>query len=123
MKEQLPEYAGLLSDTFYQYSYRTIPAIGFQKVVNALGAYNEWAAEDEKEKRANYDREREHVTPEMHELFVKTIQLIRQFFAEGKPVTPELSDAIHKFYHGDLRTQVSGAEKIQSLLLEDAMQY
>ena len=107
----LPEYKGLINDTFYQYPERIMRVIGLDKVERTLASYNEWAKDAEKESRHAYDRERSRITPGIHELFLEVFSMIRdsenEFF-------PEIRDDILTFFHSNIvEEQVSAAYRIR----------
>ena len=120
MQQTLPEYEGLFTTSFFHYPERIVGAIGADKVLRGVNAYNEWAREEEIRRLQNYDEERKKVTPEIHELFVSTISIIRKYYEEKDrnpsfEYSEELHSAIVSFFHSPLvEEQVEAARKIQS---------
>ena len=119
LQEQMPEYSGLLSDTFYRYSYRSLPKAAIPKLVNAVSAYNEWAHEDEVKRREEYDLDRSQITPEIHTLFVDTVKKIREYCTEHPELPDDKQKLFQEFFDGTLFSQVRIAQKIQEVLSEE----
>ena len=119
LKDCLPEYKQLFTDSFYQYPDQVIQAVGHEKILDAVGAYNGWAAMDEVASRTRYDLERGMITPDIHELFVQTIQMIREAFHDQKsfPIPYELRDDLLEFFQSSsFQEQVDAAKRIQEYL-------
>ena len=124
MQQALPEYRGLINSTFYQYPDKIIQAIGSQKVLQALEAYNQWSFQQEKTTRKHYDMDRDQITPEIHTLFVDTLQQIRNYYAQSSFTSEDLHQAIALFFHSSsVQEQIEAAHKVQELLLVDQKQY
>lgn len=119
MGDSLPEYKNLFTDSFYRYPDKVVEAVGHEKIVDAVGAYNGWAAMDEVASRTRYDLGRNMITPDIHELFVQTIQMIKEHFKDQTEffVSGELRQELLMFYQSSsFQEQVEAAKKIQEIL-------
>ena len=125
LQDRLPSYSGLINSTFYQYPDRIVQAIGHDKIVDAVAQYNLWAQEQERSARRAYDEDRSRITPDIHDLFVKTLHQIQDYYAMHSSIEDtDLYQEILLFFHApSVGEQVDAAEKIQQLLSEDKKQY
>lgn len=125
MQKKLPEYAGLINSTFYQYPDRIVRAIGSDKVLGAVEQYNEWAHQQEIIMRREYDNDRRTITPEIHTLFVDTLHQIEDYYSSHPTLDDnESHQAILLFFHASsVEGQVDAARQVQRLLSENNKQY
>ena len=102
---------------------KIIEKYGYETVEKIIKDYNEFAHEKLKKDRRNYDNEKGKITPSQHELFVSTIQLIREYEKEHENISLsystdlELKEVIKIFYHAtSIYEQLSAAREIKSRL-------
>ena len=109
--------------TFLSEPEKIIEKYGYETVEKIIKDYNEFAHEKLKKDRRNYDNEKGKITPSQHELFVSTIQLIREYEKEHENISLsystdlELKEVIKIFYHAtSIYEQLSAAREIKSRL-------
>ena len=116
----------LINDTFFRVPDKIVGAIGPEKMAAAIAQYNIWAKQEQVRRRKMYDQDRDAITPEVHMLFVDTLQLIRSYYEEHSTYdsSMEVHDTIRKFFHASsVSEQIEAAHKVQELLLEKGKQY
>lgn len=126
LRKQLPEYAGLINDTFFQCPEKIVRAIGVDKVAGAIQQYNEWALANQEKVRQRYDLERDSIDSNIHTLFVDTLKLIRTYYKEHPEYesSEEFHSAVKMFFQSStVLEQKEAALKVQSLLNDKTKQY
>lgn len=114
---EYPDYAGLFTTTFYHYPQKIVKAIGTEKVLRGIAHYNEDAKMQEKKLFEEYVKDRDTITPEIHDLFVDVLECIKKYYSEEHDYNEYLHKQILKFFHGRrVDDQVMAAREIQEIL-------
>ena len=118
-------FAGVLDDITrndFRNSRNIIERVGYQNMVQAIQKYNEESKRRIEEGRKAYDADKDSITPDVHELFVSTVQLVRKMYAEQYFDTidsleaNELIKNIQHFYQEiKVEDQVFYAQKIHQM--------
>ena len=119
LQQHYPEYAGVFTDTFYSFPEKIVPAIGGEKIVSCISSYNDWAEKQVSKDRREYDLERDQIDLETHQLFTKTLRVIRNRYEREDSFVendPELLSSLLTFFHSlSVEEQKKSAQKILEL--------
>lgn len=103
-------------------SQKIVDTLGTEALLEAIGEYNELAAAKGKETLEEYKKDRQSITPEIHEKFVSTIGLINNFYKadtnyENYNLRQQTEEAIRSFLQsGTVKEQLQAAESVWELL-------
>lgn len=117
-KDLFPEYIRFDENN----SQKIVETLGTKALLEAIGEYNERASIKGKETLEEYKKDRQSITPEIHEKFVSTIGLINNFYKDGTnyenyEVKKQTEEAIRSFLQsGTVKEQLQAAESVWELL-------
>lgn len=126
LKEKYPEYSNLFAyyHTFDDFinsgAYLTlIKKVGFQSIVHTFEEYNQKALMDFQKRRQAYIYERNSITIEQHDVFVKTLDFIKENYSsfqhlDFKTQSYLQSQMISFFHSFDIQSQLNASYNLLS---------
>ena len=130
LKKKFPEEEALFSSYLsLSWEYRVkiseeiIGKLGHNNLLEAIEEYNELASNRVQKKLEEYKEDRKKITPEIHQKFVKTTQLLNRFYEEtaGKS-SHDLEETVQRFLQGKtVDEQLEAADSIWNCLAKQDM--
>lgn len=126
LRQKFPEHEELFPD--YKVSFsgteseKIVDKLGVDSLLEAIGEYNEKAAEKAKQNLEQYKEDRKSITPIIHEQFTQTIALINDLYKnrdifQSLDERVQMEEAIQGFLQGDtVIEQQKSAKRVYELV-------
>lgn len=117
-RDLFPEYLTLTNNI----SVEIVERLGTARLSEAINEYNELASNRAVEKLEEYKKDRQTITPEIHQQFVDTVALINDFYKtevnyKSYEEKIQIENAIQKFFQSDtVSEQLKAARSVVELL-------
>ena len=125
LRQKFPEQEELFPEylTFNENNSQDIIAkLGTEALLEAIDEYNDVQRSKAEESLESYKQDRQSITPEIHDKFVSTVNLVNDFYkAEVSYIDYEertkTEEAIRKFFQsGTVSEQLEAAQKLEEIL-------